>query len=538
MPKLPIEEDITFLKKTIADLAEQVELLTSLQDMSIQIISGFDFEKIIHIFLDLVSDIARYNSCVLYLYNDDRVTYRPVASRGVSLEDLDAYDLDKDIIQWALDSRRWTPILPARKTADKADSFSILPLHGVKNSIGFLLMSSTEEANLFTQTNSNQLIFLARQTGIAIENQDLYARLNQSKDYIQNILESISNGIMTIDMSDRVSLINMNATAILGLSSVDVIGHSYHDILPKGLLAITERLKNEALAKGFAFDTLFDFYPTPTLNIPLGVNSSVLVAPSGERIGVIFVFMDMSALKEIERLRHVDELKSEFVSNVSHELRTPLSIIKSYVEALLQQVDPEDHDTRRQFLTIVEDETDRLSGLVGDLLDISRIESGKFEMDLRPINLADIVRQVAKDFENRSNLHDIIIDVPPTLPPIVADEDKMVQVFFNLIDNAIKFSPAGGEILVAARAGQSSIHCDISDPGLGIDEKEISRIFEKFYRIDNSDCYEIPGTGLGLPIVQYIVDAHHGKISVTSQKGQGTTFSVRFPLRLPEALKK
>jgi len=313
---------------------------------------------------------------------------------------------------------------------------------------------------------------------------------------------------------------------MLGLPSSDIIGLNYNNALAEDLVRMVNKVKMIALRDGFAFETVFDYFPAKDLRIPLGINSSVLLDDKFNRIGIIIVFRNMLALKELERLRQLDELKSEFVSNVSHELRSPLSIIKSYVETLLDQVDPSDHQTQREFLTVVNNETDRLTALVSDLLDISRIESGKFEMELSPVALTDIIQGVLRDLGDKSSRHKIVVDIPSHLPDISADADKMIQVFLNLLDNAIKFSPDGGEISIKVEINGKMVKCDISDQGIGIAKEYMPRIFEKFYRVDNSDVYEISGTGLGLSIIKHIIESHGGKISVRSKLRKGSTFTM------------
>jgi PAS domain S-box-containing protein len=528
----PIKVDTLFLRKTVSDLREEVDQLTMLQDISKQIISNYDFDQIINTFLDIVKELINYNSCILYLCNEDSDSYNVAAFRGLSDKGIKINDLDNEIIKWVLKEGRWTHIsFPERLDPKNSNFVSILPLQGAKRDLGFLVISSEPKKNVFNQANVKRLSFVASQTSIALENQDLYSKLRHSREYINNILESINNGIITIDMTDRITQINKNATAMLGLPSADIIGFNYKDALDNYLVKMIDKVKKEALKDGFAFETIFDYSPAKDLTIPLGINSSLLLNHKGNRIGIIIVFRNMLALKELERLRQLDELKSEFVSNVSHELRSPLSVIKSYVETMLDQADPGDYQTQREFLTVVNNETDRLTDLVNDLLDISRIESGRFEMELSPVSLSDIIQAVVRDLETKSSKHQIIVDIPSPLPDLSADEDKLVQVFLNLVDNAIKFSPDGGEIVIKAGAKRKMIKCDISDQGIGIAEKDISRIFEKFYRVDNSDKYEISGTGLGLPIVKNIIESHGGKISVKSELGKGSTFSIFLPLK-------
>jgi signal transduction histidine kinase len=330
-------------------------------------------------------------------------------------------------------------------------------------------------------------------------------------------------------MADRITQLNKNATAMLGLPSADIIGFRYQEVLPGKLIKMIDEVRQRALADGFAFETLFEYSPAKDFHVPLGINSSLLLDDNADRIGTIIVFRNMFVLKELDRLRQLDELKSEFVSNVSHELRSPLSVIKSYVEAMLDQVDPVDYQTQQEFLSVIDDETDRLTVLVNDLLDISRIESGNFEIDRSRIHLNEIMSIVMRAIEDKSRKHRIVADIPDKLPDLWADKDKMVQVFLNLLDNAIKFSPAGGKVVVKAGLKRKMVKCEIIDQGIGIAKKNIPRIFDKFFRVDNSDAYEIPGTGLGLPIVKHIVESHGGKISVTSQPDSGSTFNIFFP---------
>lgn len=523
----PIEKDTYFLRRTISDLNEQIDLLAMLQDISRQIISRFDFNQIIDMFLDIVKEIINYRLCILYLYQEDTKTYTAVRLKGIAKKDLPQYEPDKKIINWVLKEGRWTHIL---SRSGNKDFLSILPLQGAQKSLGFLLMAMAQEKNVFNQANMKLLSFVASQTSIALENQELYARLQHSREYIENILESINNGIITINMTDRITQINKNATAMLGLPSADIIGVNYKDALAKDIVKIIDKIKRRTLKDGFAFESMFEYAPVKNLKIPLAISSSQLLGEQTKCIGIIIVLRDMSASKEIERLRQLDELKSEFVSSVSHELRTPLSIIKSYVEAILNQVSPTDYETQREFLHVVNNETDRMSGLVGDLLDIARIESGKFELELAPVMLSEIVRLVLKTLEGRSSEHQIVTHIPATLPRLSADRDKMVRVLFNLLDNAIKFSPDGGKVNITASVKGKMITCTISDQGLGIAKKDIPYIFDKFYRVENPETSEISGTGLGLPIVRHIIEAHGGKISVKSTPGKRTTFTLQLPV--------
>jgi two-component system phosphate regulon sensor histidine kinase PhoR len=530
MKIVSIGDDTEFLQKTIFDLREEVDQLRMLHDISRQLLSNYNYDQIINIFFDIVKELINYNFCILYLFKENLNSFQASEFRGVDDKDLERFKPDIEIIRWVLNEGRWTNVsLPMQSESEDKEFFSILPLQGANKNLGFLLIATDAAHNIFTQSNMNHLSFIASQTALALENQGLYSKLRQSRDYIGNILESINNGIVIIDMADRITQLNKNATAMLGLPSADIIGFRYQEVLPGKLIKMIDEVRQRALADGFAFETLFEYSPAKDFHVPLGINSSLLLDDNADRIGTIIVFRNMFVLKELDRLRQLDELKSEFVSNVSHELRSPLSVIKSYVEAMLDQVDPVDYQTQREFLSVIDDETDRLTDLVNDLLDISRIESGNFEIDRSRIHLNEIMSIVMRGIEDKSRKHQIVADIPDNLPDLWADKDKMVQVFLNLLDNAIKFSPAGGKVVVKAGLKREMVKCEIIDQGIGIAKKNIPRIFDKFFRVDNSDAYEIPGTGLGLPIVKHIVESHGGKISVISQPDTGSTFNIFFP---------
>ena len=524
----PIKTDTHFLRNTIDGLTEQIDLLTILQGLSKKIVSGFDFDEIISRFLDAVKEVVDYTACAVFLYNEDLKTYHVVSSRGAPKESFNSFVPDNKIIDWIINEGRWTPIPDESKTPRKKFQ-SILPLRGMIKKLGFLSMISDAADNCYNKTNMTILSFIADQTGIALENQNLYFQLNYSRKYISNIVESINNGIVAINLSDGITLINKNATAILGIESGDVIGKNYRDVFTDKLTKKIDFLTKKIITEGYVMETRFEHTPYKEFPITLGINASIMLDENNDRIGIIFVFRDMLASMEIQRLLQLDEMKSEFVSNVSHELRTPLSIIKSYVEAILDQVDPEDYETQREFLNVVNEETDRLSGLVNDLLDISRIESGKFEISLTPVSLPEIIQSVIDNLKSENQLHKIITNIPSGLKPVSADKDKMTQVFINLINNAIKFSPEGGEIEIQIIIMEKMILCIVKDQGIGIPEESIPRVFEKFYRVDNSDTYEIPGTGLGLPIVKHIINSHGGEVTVKSKLNKGTEFILSLP---------
>ncbi|TET64385.1 response regulator [Candidatus Aerophobetes bacterium] len=231
-----------------------------------------------------------------------------------------------------------------------------------------------------------------------------------------------------------------------------------------------------------------------------------------------------------ERLKELDRMKSDFLSTAAHELRTPLTSILGFSEILLKR--KLDEERRSRFLKIINEESAGLAGLINDLLDVSRIESGRgFRIKKAPTDVKDIILENVDLFKSQTDKHKFEVNIPPDLARIEADKDKINQVVENLISNARKFSPQGGRITVSVEQAKGELKVSVADTGIGISKKDLPHIFEKFYRADNASVEGIGGTGLGLGIVKYIVESHGGKTWVESKLGRGSTFSFTLPLK-------
>jgi signal transduction histidine kinase len=231
----------------------------------------------------------------------------------------------------------------------------------------------------------------------------------------------------------------------------------------------------------------------------------------------------------------VDRIKSEFVSTVSHELRTPMTSIKGYADLMLMGVAGAMTDSQIRYLTVIKNNADRLSMLVNDLLDISRIETGKSELDLRPLDIPQVVEQIVEGhlrgrIEHESKPMKVTIEMAPSLPLVSADYARIVQVLTNLLDNAFHYTPEDGHIRISAIPNGEFVAINISDTGIGISEDNQKKIFDRFFRAEDSAVQEVAGTGLGLAIVASLVEMHGGCITVNSNVGQGSTFTVLLPM--------
>jgi signal transduction histidine kinase len=231
-----------------------------------------------------------------------------------------------------------------------------------------------------------------------------------------------------------------------------------------------------------------------------------------------------------ERVR-LEHLKSDFVAMVSHELRTPLTSIKGFVSVLLNDARLK-HEDHRSFIEIIDHECDRLRRMVADLLCITRIDSGRaLEVQWQQIDLSETVERVVEAQRIYAPEHILLCEVPPQQTRVEADQDKIVQVLTNLVNNAIKYSPVGTTVSVSAGSDDGTAWIKVADQGFGIDPQDIPYLFQQYSRLREATERRIRGTGLGLYLTKHLVEAHGGQITVESELGQGSTFTVAWPAR-------
>jgi two-component system phosphate regulon sensor histidine kinase PhoR len=242
--------------------------------------------------------------------------------------------------------------------------------------------------------------------------------------------------------------------------------------------------------------------------------------PSG---GAVLVIHDLTEIRRLEAVRR------DFVANVSHELKTPLTSISGYAETLL--TDTPDPDTTRRFLATILDNARRMQRLVDDLLDLSRIEAGRWQPEPELVDVADAAREVWNDMADRASVREIdfSVEASPDATMVRVDPDALRQVLSNLFENSLRYTPPGGRIVCRSRVEGSGIAVSVSDNGSGIAHEHLARVFERFYRADQARSRQEGGTGLGLAIVKHLIEAHGGRVSAESERGVGTTVTCWFP---------
>ena len=338
------------------------------------------------------------------------------------------------------------------------------------------------------------------------------------KSRLEAVFLSMSEGVIVLDPAGRIIFMNQPLKDLFGIKEdpkgkrpIEIIRNiEIHEIVEK-TLRLKAGVHKEEISVLMPGEKTFLVHGTP-------------VFKEKETDGVVLVFHD------ITELRHLEKIRQDFVANVSHELRTPVTNIKGYAETLLDGA-IDDEENARDFVKIIHSDSERLARLVNDILDLSRIEAGKLKMNIINFNVRSLAEKVILSLDKQAKDKSIKIEnkIPDNISNVSADEALISQVLLNLMDNAIKYNNEGGNISITAHDKGKFAQIDINDTGTGIPEKDLSRIFERFYRVDKARSREMGGTGLGLSIVKHIIQSHGGEVSVESILGQGSTFSFTIP---------
>jgi PAS domain S-box-containing protein len=412
--------------------------------------------------------------------------------------------------------------------------------------LGALLLYH-QEAGIFTEDQLDLAQATAKQIAVAINNSQLYHLIRDQAERLgemlhsqhvessrlQAILEAVADGVLVTDAKRVVTLFNHSAEKILDLSRQRVLGQSlehFRGLFGKAAHAWVETIHNWSVNP----DTYLagDIY-SERINLEDGRVISVHLSPvylKTDFLGTVSIFRDISHQVEVDRL------KSEFVATVSHELRTPMTSIKGYVEILLMGAAGSLDAKQAHYLEIVKANTERLAILVNDLLDISRIETGRVILSPQPLDLYEVIGKALEEIKSRASAEgktiQIDVNLPLGVPCVIADRERVLQILGNLLENAFLYTPENGHIQIRLQSQPDEVQVDIEDNGIGIRPPDQPHIFERFYRGEDPLVLAASGTGLGLSIVQRLVDMHHGKIWFTSSgiNGEGTTFSFTLPV--------
>jgi PAS domain S-box-containing protein len=379
----------------------------------------------------------------------------------------------------------------------------------------------------FSPNDRSLLKSFATQAAIAVQNAQLYSQINEEKQRLDALLDSAADGILIFTSDHRVDRCNLAFARLSGSTSEEILSRRHEQIIqwanpPQGLTL------EQAEAGGWPLTPHAQLYVEGDLKrnndqspLPVGITYAPLLSKEGTLQNIIVTVRDIS------RFRQADELKSTFISIVSHELKTPVALIKGYVSTLRREDANWDRSIVADSLAVIEEEADRLTQMIENLLDASRLQAGGFPIKRSDVNLPDLARRITTRFQTQTSQHILQIDFPAGFPVVLADETRLEQVLSNLVSNAIKYSP-NGEIRVSGQVRPDNIVVCVSDQGPGIAPEDIPHVFDRFYRAPDM-ARHTKGAGLGLYLSRAIIEAHGGRMWVDPETGKGARICFSLP---------
>ena len=561
--RLAQELEQRVVDRTAALVQEQQNTETLLGILT-EVSASLDLDRALNRTLTLLNDAVRAEQGTIMLLDpeDNLLHYRAgfgyVTDKASPKKAGVTLHVGEGLAGWVVEHREAILVDDVRKdsrwlSAPSASrdhrSAVVAPLMVADDVIGVLMVFSRREA-YFTGESLTLIQAIANQVAAAINNARLYELIQEQAERLgrmlrkeqeeasrsQAILKSVADGVLVTSADNHVSFMNTSVQHILGPDVARTLGQPLERF--SGLFGERGQAWVSAIRRWSEAPSAYSAGDTYAERLELENDRIALVhlAPvilEDDFLGTVSILRDIT--HEVE----VDRLKSEFVATVSHELRTPMTAIKGYIEMLMMGAVGAVNENQAHFLEIVRNNIDRLNTLVGDLLDVSRIESGKVALapeQLDLVALADeLVGEMRQKAEQDKKPMSFSLKAGRTVPPVIADPERLRQILRILLDNAYHYTPENGAIAVNVRIprGRSEIQVDVMDNGIGIAASEQDRVFERFFRGENPLILATPGTGLGLSIARQLVEMHGGRISLESQgvEGQGSTFTFTLPLR-------
>jgi GAF domain-containing protein len=544
-----------------AELAREQRNTETLLRILTEASSTLDLDRALNRTLALLNDAigAEQGSIMMVNPDDNTIQYRagygyltPVMTEGPRPTALKVGD---GLAGWVIKHRepvrvddvrkdnRWVKI-PTSSSSHR--SVIAAPLIVGEDVIGAILVFH-RKVGYFSPEAMNLVQAIGNQVAVAINNAQLYHLIRDQAERLGSmlrnqqveasrqhaILEAVADGVLVTDPNNEITFLNSSTERIMDLNGGQINGQSLDNFA--GLFGKASQTWMQTIHAWSEDPSSHQPGDTYAEQLTLETGHVVLVhlAPviwRNEFLGTVSIFRDIT--HEVE----VDRLKSEFVATVSHELRTPMTSIKGYVDILLMGAAGALNENQLHFLDIVRTNTERLSVLVNDLLDISRIEAGRISLSLQSVDLRDMANDVIVDISRRSQEENkpmtFTLDAPAEVPPVNGDIERVRQILSNLVDNAYHYTPENGHITIHLQPAEDTVQINVEDNGIGVDSVDADRIFERFFRGEDPLVLATPGTGLGLAIVKQLVTMHKGRIWMTSKgiAGQGSTFSFTLPV--------
>jgi len=460
---------------------------------------------------------------------DDHDVLRITAGYGVEAQQIPVFDdLLGDVISGQFDPQRMN--LRTKQIAKRLDvplkQVIALPLRIANEPPMGLILVFRAFSGRATENDRQVLQSFADQAAIAVQNARLYAAAEGEKQRLSTLLDNSADGIMILDADLNITRFNRALSQMTGWRAEDTIGRQYDDIIR------WERTKTDADLQR-ALDN--DWEPNSTLYVEgelerldglttsVGITYALLKKEDGSALNII------ANVRDITNFRRAEEMKNTFISIISHELKTPVSLIKGYAGTLRREDAKWDQRHYQEALAVIEEEADRLTELIENLLAASKLQAQGMRLNMADIDLVRLIERAVERYQTQTTIHTIETSVQDNFPILQGDETRLRQVLDNLLSNAVKYSPKGGKIMVNAEYDAEWVRVSVKDSGIGLRQDQLDKVFDRFYRVDDKLTSETQGTGLGLYLVRAVVEAHGGRIWAESHVNEGATFIVALP---------
>lgn len=401
-----------------------------------------------------------------------------------------------------------------------------LPMIARQEVVGVIFVFRSYRGRFSTE-DSALLEGFATQAAIAVHNARLYSQVSEQKEHLNTVVESSADGIFILDPSFQFTRFNRACTRLTGFEHDDVIGKEHAEIVRWEHVESGPSLE-EAKMSGWPMESHATLYVEGDLVKRTGeiVSVGITYAPAISSEGALLSIV--ANMRDVTKFREADELKNTFISIISHELRTPVALIKGFVGTLRRDDARWDPAIVDESLEVIEEEADRLTNLIDDLLDASRLQAGVLSLSRSEVALGDLAQRLADRFTTQSERHSFEVEFPETFPLIFADEGRITQVLSNLLSNAVNYSPDGCKVIVSGKVLPEEVILCVQDEGPGIALDDVPRIFDLFYRSDDV-AEKTKGAGLGLYLARAVVSAHGGRIWVDERVQDGARICFSLP---------
>jgi two-component system NtrC family sensor kinase len=516
--------------------------IMAVHEVARALVSTLNLEETLNLIIERLISLAESSHCAVTLLDDEGENLVGRIVRGVAIDQRKVFRINlkrerasaravRLRTSVVVDDALHSPVAAQQRLAEiwGIRTYLVTPLVSRERVIGAIYLGDARLDFRFGEREIQLTTSFAHFAATAIENARLYQDLREKSNELEAVVQGIGDGVIVTDLNLGLLMVNPIASHIFGIGSAALPGLPLPEVINHD--GLVEVIRDTSQGTG---QPVIREIEIATGRADEKRTYQALAAPvlgeAGQPRGVVTVLRDITSQKEVERL------KSNFLSVVSHELKTPLHSIKGFVDIILMGKTGEVNDLQRDFLTTVREQTEQLQNLINDLLEFSRLESGEMRIHPERISVSDLVKRVVDKFTPLADKEEIHLQsmLPDSFPHVDADPFRLEQVVSNLVDNALKFTPPGGTVILSGKDLGDEVQISVHDTGIGIPLSEQARIFDRFYQVDASATRAYSGTGLGLTICKHIIEQHHGRIWVESDGEKSSTFSFTLPKRLPD----